>query len=92
MHGLKSKLIYSPTVLKKEITQEGYQATKHPTQCTRTIKNENMKRKTSPRNSNKRGFLVIPLALNKHYRDPRRLIKHQIPPNKHQTRKNRKAN
>jgi hypothetical protein len=38
MHGLKSNLIYSPTVYKKEITQAGYQATKHQAQCTRTIK------------------------------------------------------
>jgi hypothetical protein len=49
-------------------------------------KNEKMKRKTLPRNSTKRGFLVIPQALNRHYRDPRRLNKHQIPPNKHQTK------
>ena len=38
MHGLKNNLIYNPTVYKKEITQEGYQATKHPAQCTRRIK------------------------------------------------------
>jgi hypothetical protein len=50
-------------------------------------KKEKMKRKTSPRNSTKRGFLVIPRELNRHYRDLRRLNKHQIPPNKHQTKK-----
>jgi hypothetical protein len=50
-------------------------------------KNEKMKRKTSPRNSTKRGFHVIPQALNRHYRDLRRLSKHQIPPSKHQTKK-----
>jgi hypothetical protein len=49
-------------------------------------KNEKMKRKTSPKNSTKRGFHVIPQALNKHYRDLRRLSKHQIPPSKHQTK------
>jgi hypothetical protein len=38
MHGLKNNLIYNPTVYKKEITQAGYQATKHPAQCARTIK------------------------------------------------------
>jgi hypothetical protein len=38
MHGLKSDLIYNPTVYKKEITQAEYQAIKHPAQCTRTIK------------------------------------------------------
>ena len=38
MHGLKSNLIYSPTVYKREITQAGYQAMKHLAQCTRTIK------------------------------------------------------
>jgi hypothetical protein len=38
MHGLNSNLIYSPTMYKKEITQEGYQATKHPAQFTRIIK------------------------------------------------------
>jgi hypothetical protein len=50
-------------------------------------KNENMKRNTSPKNSTKRGFLVIPQALNRNYKDPRRLNKHQIPPNKHHTKK-----
>ena len=53
-------------------------------------KNENMKRKTSPRNSTKRGFLVIPQALYRHYRDLRRLNKYQIPPNKHQTKQTSK--
>ena len=38
MHGLKSNMIYSPTVYKREITQARYQEMKHPTQCTRTIK------------------------------------------------------
>jgi hypothetical protein len=47
--------------------------------------NENMMRKTPPRNSNKDRFLVIPQALNRHYKDPRRINKHQIPPNNHQT-------
>jgi hypothetical protein len=47
---------------------------------------EKMKRKTSPKNSTKRGFPVIPQALNRHYRDLRRLSKHKIPPNKHQTK------
>jgi hypothetical protein len=32
MHGLKSNLIYSPSMYKKEITQAGYQAKKHPAQ------------------------------------------------------------
>jgi hypothetical protein len=50
-------------------------------------KNEKMKRKTSPKNSTKRGFPVIPQVLNRHYRDLRRLSKHQIPPSKHQTKK-----
>jgi hypothetical protein len=53
-------------------------------------KNEKMKRKNSPKNSTKRGFLVIPQALNRHYRDLRRLNKHKIPPSKHQTKKNNK--
>ena len=43
--------------------------------------------KTLPINSTKRGFPVIPHALNRHYKDLRRLNKHQIPPNKHQTKK-----
>ena len=34
----RNNLIYSPTVYKKETTQAGYQATKHPAQCTRKIK------------------------------------------------------
>jgi hypothetical protein len=51
-----------------------------------------MKRKTSPIDSTKRGFLFIPQALNRHYRDPRRLNKHQIPPNKHQTEQTGKEN
>jgi hypothetical protein len=38
MHGLKIHLIYDPTMYKKEITQAGYQETKHPAQCTRTVK------------------------------------------------------
>jgi hypothetical protein len=38
MHGMKSNLIYRPNVYKIEINQAGYQAMKHPTQCTRTIK------------------------------------------------------
>jgi hypothetical protein len=50
-------------------------------------KNEKMKRKTSPKNSTKRRFLVIPQVVNRHYRDLRRLNKHQIPPKKHQTNK-----
>jgi hypothetical protein len=50
-------------------------------------KNEKMKRKTLPINSTKRGFPVIPQALNRNYRDLRSLIKHQIPPNKHHTKK-----
>jgi hypothetical protein len=50
-------------------------------------KNENMKRKTSLKNSTKRGFPIIPQVLNRHYKDLRRLKKHQIPPNKHQTNK-----
>jgi hypothetical protein len=49
--------------------------------------NEKMKRKTSPKNSTKRGFSVIPRVLNRHYRDLRRLNKYQIPPRKHQTKK-----
>jgi hypothetical protein len=49
--------------------------------------NEKMMRKTPPRNSTKDRFPVIPQALNRHYRDPRRLNKHQIPPNNHQTKK-----
>jgi hypothetical protein len=69
MHGLKSNLIYNPTVYRKEITQAGYQVTKHPAQCTRTIKNEKMMRKTPPINSTKDRFPVIPQALNRHYRD-----------------------
>jgi hypothetical protein len=77
---------------KKEITQEGYQAIKHPAQCARTIKNEKMNRKTSLRNSTKRGFHIIPQALNRHYRDSIRLSKHQIPPSKHQTKKKGKEN
>jgi hypothetical protein len=32
-------------------------------------KNEKMKRKTSPKYSTKRGFSIIPQALNRHYRD-----------------------
>jgi len=52
-------------------------------------KNENMKRKTLPKNSTKRGFPVIPQALNKHYRDLRRLNKHKFPPSKHQTKQNK---
>jgi hypothetical protein len=47
-------------------------------------KSENMKRNTLPINSTKRGFPVIPKALNRHYRDPRRLNKHHIPPSQHQ--------
>jgi hypothetical protein len=50
-------------------------------------KNEKLKRKTSPKNSTKRGFTDIPQALNRHYRDLRRLNKYQIPPIKHQTKK-----
>ena len=38
MYGMKSNLKYKPTVHKIKTTQVGYQATKHPTQCTRTIK------------------------------------------------------
>jgi hypothetical protein len=49
-------------------------------------KNEKMKRKTSPKKSTKRGFPVIPHALNRHCRDLRTLNKHQIPPNKHHTK------
>jgi hypothetical protein len=50
-------------------------------------KNKNMKRKTSPKNSTKRGFPVTPQVLNRNYIDLRRLSKHQIPPSKHQTKK-----
>jgi hypothetical protein len=38
MYGLKSNLIYKPIMYKRKITQVGYQAAKHPTQCIRTIK------------------------------------------------------
>jgi hypothetical protein len=55
-------------------------------------KNEKMKRKTLPKNLKKKGFLVIPRALNGHYRDLSMLNKHQIPPRKHQTKKTGKEN
>jgi hypothetical protein len=49
--------------------------------------NEKMMRKTLPRNSTKDRFPVISQALKRHYRDPRSLNKHQIPPKNHQTKK-----
>jgi hypothetical protein len=49
-----------------------------------------MKRKTFPINSTKRGFPGIPQALNRNYRYLRSLIKNQIPPNKHHTKKTSK--
>jgi hypothetical protein len=52
--------------------------------------NEKVMRKTLPKNSTPNRFLVIPQALNMHYRDLRRLNKHQIPPNNHQNQKKRK--
>jgi hypothetical protein len=52
--------------------------------------NEKVMRKTLPKNSTPDRFLVIPQTLNSHYRDPRRLNKHQIPPSNHQTQKTRK--
>ena len=57
MHGLKSNLIYSPTVYKKETTQVGYQAMKHPAQCTRTIKMKRWREKLHPKIQPKEGFL-----------------------------------
>jgi hypothetical protein len=60
MHGLKSNLIYSPTVYKREITQAVCQAMKHSSPMYKDNKNENMKRKTLPKNSTERGFPVIP--------------------------------
>jgi hypothetical protein len=52
--------------------------------------NEKVMRKTLPKNSTPDRFPVIPETLNRHYRDLRRLNKHQIPPNKHQTKKTSK--
>jgi hypothetical protein len=52
--------------------------------------NENMMRKTPPKNSTKDKFLVIPQTLNSHYRDPRRLNNPQNLPNNHQNQKTRK--
>jgi hypothetical protein len=48
--------------------------------------NENMMRKTPPKNSTKDKFPVIPQTLNNHYRDLRRLINHQNLPNNHETK------
>jgi hypothetical protein len=53
--------------------------------------NENMMRKTPPRNSTKDRFPVTQQTLKRHYRDPRRIKKHQIPPNNHQTKKKKKG-
>jgi hypothetical protein len=86
MHGLKSNLIYSPTVYKKRDNSSRISSNETPSPMYQDNKNETMKRKTLPKNSTKRGFPVIPRALNRHYRDLRRLNKHQIPPNKHQTK------
>ena len=47
--------------------------------------NEKVMIKNPPKNSTKYRFPVIPQALNRHYRDPRRLNKHQNLPNNHQT-------
>jgi hypothetical protein len=63
---------------------------KTPSPMYQENKNENMMRKTSPKKSTKDRFPVIKQALNRHYRDPRRLDKHQIPPKNHQTKKIRK--
>jgi hypothetical protein len=57
MHGLKSNLIHSPTVYKKEITQAGYQATQHPTQCTTTIKMKRSRERLRSEIQPKEGFV-----------------------------------
>jgi hypothetical protein len=50
-------------------------------------------RKIPPKNSTQRQVSCHPTeTLNRHYRDLRRLIKHQIPPNNHQTQENKQGN
>ena len=62
------------------------------TQSSRTNKKLKTMRKTLPKNSTPNRFPFNPEKLNKHYRDLRRLRKHQIPPTNHQTQQTSKEN
>jgi hypothetical protein len=85
MHGLNNNLMYKDLLCIERDNSSRITNNKTLIPMYKDNQNENMMRKTLPKNSTKDRFLVIPQELNSHYRDPRRLGKHQIPPNNHQT-------
>ena len=90
MHGLNNNLIYKTLLCIERDNSRRISKSKTPSPMYKENKNEKVTTKTPPKNSTKERFHVIPQALNSHYRDPRRLKKHQIPPNNHQTQKTSK--
>jgi hypothetical protein len=83
MHGLNDNLIYKTLLCIETDYSSRIPSSKTPNPMYKDNQNEKVTRKTSPKNATPDRFLVIPQALNMHYRDSRRLIKHQIPPNNH---------
>jgi hypothetical protein len=90
MHGLNNNLIYKTLLCIERDNSSRIPRSKTPNPMYKDNQNEKVMRKTPPKNSTPDRFPVIPQALNSHYRDPRRLNKHQIPPNNHQTQQTSK--
>ena len=85
MNGLNNNLIYKTLLCIERDNSGRIPRNKTPNPMYKDDQNEKVMRKTPPKNSTPDRFPVIPQALDNHYRDPRRLNKHQIPPRNHQT-------
>ena len=92
MHGLNINLIYKTLLCIETYNSSRIPSSKTPNPMCKDNQNEKVMRKNPPKNSTKDRFYVIPQALNRHYRDLKRLNKHQIPPNNHQTKQTSKEN
>jgi hypothetical protein len=85
MHGLNNNLIYKTLLCIERDNSSKIPRSETPNPMYKDNQNEKVMRNTPPKNLTPNKFPVIPQTLNSHYRDPRRLRKHQIPPNNHQT-------
>jgi hypothetical protein len=85
MHGMNNKLIYKTLLCIEKDKSSRITSSKTPNPMHKDNQIEKVTRKTPPKNSTPDKFLVIPQELNRHYKDPSRLKKHQIPPNNHET-------
>jgi hypothetical protein len=90
MHGLNNNVIYKTLLCIERDKSSKIPRRKTTGPMYNDNQNEKVMRNTPPKNSTQDRFLVIPQTLNSHYRDLRRLNKHQISPNNHQTQQTKK--